>query len=190
MEVWKPVYGFEDSYEVSNLGRIRRVKPCRNQFDTPRVLSLTEQRGGYLGTILSDGKKRKMIKAHRAVAIAFIENPEEKLEVNHIDGNKKNNCVENLEWVTREENERHAHRLGLKNMDKIHAAAHTQTAYEKRDAKNRRPIIRDDGISYDSVTSAAEDLGVSVTAVSNHLRGKTKKCRGFKFRYINERKFK
>lgn len=92
-EVWKEITS--TGYEVSNLGRIRRGT---------RILAGSYHSDGYTFATISG----KQIPIHRFVANAFIPNPENKPEINHKDGNKKNNCVDNLEWVTRSENQKHA----------------------------------------------------------------------------------
>lgn len=107
VEVWKPVPGFEDSYEVSNFGRVRHV----------RVIVPRPSYNGYLRAALSYGKRRphqsKHALVHRLVAAAFIGPCPDGLQVNHIDGCKTNNAPENLEYVTPSENNLHANRLGL-----------------------------------------------------------------------------
>ena len=114
-EIWLPVNGYEGSYEVSNLGRVRTVE--KNIVDIngkhlqikSKILKSRLSDFGYPRVLLCE--KRKVV--HRLVAIAFIPNPENKAEVNHVDGCKTNNVVTNLEWVTREENMTHAFKTGL-----------------------------------------------------------------------------
>ena len=122
-EIWKPVVGYEDRYEVSNWGNVRSISrsqlvTCSNrtyaQSYAGRLLSCTPaSQSGYLMVWLQVAPKPKNATVHRLVAQAFIPNPENKSQVNHKDGNKHNNYVENLEWVTPSENVRHAYDNGL-----------------------------------------------------------------------------
>lgn len=103
-ESWKPVVGYEDIYEISDKGRLKSLVkgyPMLRKCSPHKTL-------GYPYTSLSDEGKTKMAYIHRLVAEAFIPNPQNKEEVNHKDGNKANNDISNLEWVTHQENMNHA----------------------------------------------------------------------------------
>ena len=119
-EIWKDIEGYEGLYQVSNLGRVRSLNRITNGKFGNRSLCLRKGRilkprkiSLYTGVYLSKNGHVKNYTIHRLVAQAFIPNPQNKLEVNHIDGNKLNNKVDNLEWATRSENEQHAYRTGL-----------------------------------------------------------------------------
>ena len=100
-EIWKDVKEFEGYYQISNFGRLKSFKVD----NAGKILKLTNRNGDYFSVVLCGiGKKNKSTRIHRLVAEAFIPNPENLPEINHIDGNKQNNCVDNLEWVTRQEN--------------------------------------------------------------------------------------
>lgn len=123
MENWLPVVGFEGLYEVSDRGRVRGVsrkiqylqagfRPATLRHKG-RVLSLFIDRQGYKRANINLAKVGNYSKlVHRLVAEAFIPNPMNKSEVNHIDNIKGNNRVANLEWVTRKENQQHAESIG------------------------------------------------------------------------------
>lgn len=106
-ERWLPVVGWEQYYVVSNYGRIRSLRSMK-------MRKLTNPSNGYLNVILSLCGKAKNVLIHRAVAQAFLPTDSDGMEVNHKDGNKHNNAVANLEWVTRSENSVHAFSLGLR----------------------------------------------------------------------------
>lgn len=114
MEVWKPIKGYEGLYEVSNYGNVRRVwRYGREWIGTCKP---KRTKDGYLETTLMKNSKPKYVRTHRLVATAFCDNPHNKKEVNHIDGNKRNNRADNLEWVTSSENQIHAYKLGLQKV--------------------------------------------------------------------------
>ena len=95
-EYWRAVSVFTN-YEVSSVGRIRNSK-------TGRVLKNQTRKDGYVGVLLSKDGKSKNLLTHRLVALAFIENPLEKPDVDHIDRNRANNSIDNLRWSTTSEN--------------------------------------------------------------------------------------
>lgn len=111
-EYFRPVKGFEGLYEVDVLGNVfnarskKKLTPCEDKF-------------GYMKLCLRKNGKAYQKKVHRIVAESFILNPLKKAQVNHIDGNKKNNCVWNLEWCTNSENMHHMYEMGLANGIKV-----------------------------------------------------------------------
>lgn len=122
-EIWKEIKGYEGMFAVSNLGRVkslaRRVSNHTGFINKPeRILKPIKDIKGYLRVYLSKNNKNKFTPIHRLVSFAFIPNPENKPQVNHIDGNKQNNHVENLEWCTNRENSIHAIRMGLNDHSK------------------------------------------------------------------------
>lgn len=108
-ENWRPVDGYEGCYEVSTFGNVRSVRK------SGKILVLNVTPKGYLRIALAREGVQKNFMVHRLVASAFIANDNEKPEVNHKDGDKKNNRVDNLEWVTTSENLIHAYETGLKS---------------------------------------------------------------------------
>lgn len=111
-EKWSAI---DSHYCVSTLGRIKSIR-------TGRILKPLKTTTGYYMIQLSNNGVKKQYKIHRLVASAFIENHENKPEVNHIDGNPLNNMVYNLEWVTRSENVKHAYEIGLNKKNRPVAA--------------------------------------------------------------------
>ena len=116
-EEWRPIFGYESYYEVSNLGRVRalaRTVLCRNQVCSflrtypAKLLPAHALEHGYMQVTLNKHGKSKAFLVHRLVAQAFLPNPDNKPEVNHKDRNGSNNAVSNLEWVTKLENMQHA----------------------------------------------------------------------------------
>lgn len=113
MEIWKTIPKFNNEYEISNLGRIRSTDSIIKRsngwpyFRKGKILKPSSKYGGYYKGAVCVNKKMISYKIHRLVAEVFIPNPENKEEVNHIDGNKLNNNISNLEWCTRQENIKH-----------------------------------------------------------------------------------
>jgi DNA-binding transcriptional regulator YiaG len=95
MEIWKPIAGWENAYEVSTYGNIRRI-------ETGRILK--PARGTYLGVVLCYAKKKHFLRIHTIVAKTFMDRPSNTTEIDHKDRNKYNNHVDNLRWVTKAEN--------------------------------------------------------------------------------------
>lgn len=115
-EIWKSVVGWEKTYEVSSFGRVKsfdRLVPAgwgSNRRATGRILTNTFSLG-YCYVFLSDANNRKRCRVHKLVLEAFVGPRPEKYVANHINGNKKDNRIENLEWVTSSENEYHSYRV-------------------------------------------------------------------------------
>lgn len=107
MEIYKTIEGFEN-YQVSNLGNIKSFN-----YGRENIIKTTKNKFGYLNLTLFKKGKRYYFSVHRLVATTFIQNPENKKQVNHINGVKTDNCVENIEWNTCKENMTHAFSVGL-----------------------------------------------------------------------------
>ena len=120
--IWKDIPEYEGLYQVSNFGEVKSLPKIRNIFNTyyfskEKILKHALNDSGYKIVVLAKNKKAKTLRVHRLVALAFIDNFENKPQVNHKDGNKLNNNVNNLEWCTNGENEKHAYKLGLKKLN-------------------------------------------------------------------------
>jgi hypothetical protein len=123
-ELWKPIKGFEQFYEASNLGRIKSIGRIVHQthmdkYKKERMMTPYLNPKKYLCTKLYDGfDNSKSFTIHKIIALTFLENPNNYIEVNHVDGNKVNNRVDNIEWCSRSHNVRETYRLGLKDPSK------------------------------------------------------------------------
>ncbi|WP_147539489.1 NUMOD4 motif-containing HNH endonuclease [Anaerotruncus rubiinfantis] len=161
IEEWKDVEGWP--YSVSSIGRVKN-----NQ--TGYVLKSQMMRNYYSVRLYRKGEC-KWKKVHRLVANAFIPNPSGKPEVNHIDGDKTNNRMENLEWVTASENQLHAiYILGKKSPPE----------HLRRMSEGNRKRIRclETGIVYSSLRSAEQDTGIFSTSISKCLSGTYQRAGG------------
>ena len=161
IEEWKDIKGYEGLYQVSNLGRVKSLK-----FDKERVLKQFPNKHGYLLVSLCKTGKQKSFAVHRLVALQFIPKVENKPEVNHVDEDKTNNMVSNLEWCTRKENVNHGTRTE-KYSKKVKAIDITNGEY------NYYPSIRECG----------RQLGIDGGSVSKYLNGKVRHVGGYVFEY-------
>lgn len=133
-EIWKDVVGFEGKYEVSNMGRVKSVARFRKSkggceaLIREKILTPKQNKSGYLTVHLRDSDVNKYPFIHRLVAEAFIINCENKNTVNHIDADKTNNCVTNLEWNTCTEQMQHA---VVNNLLEIRGAPKFTKVYKK-----------------------------------------------------------
>lgn len=126
-EEWKDIIGYEGYYQISNLGRVKSLERVvvaerpygkTNIYYKEKILKCTTNKcTGYCVVCITTNKKEKMMRVHRLIAIHFIDNSLNKTDVNHIDGNKVNNAIENLEWVSHRENMCHF-KKNIKNSSK------------------------------------------------------------------------
>lgn len=162
MEVWKPIENWP--YEVSDLGRVRRARAGTSTW-AGRILTPRVEPGGYLTVRLSDCDRCQNQKIHRLVLIAFAGPPPPGHEVNHLDGDKTNNRWPNLEWVTKQQNHRHATIHGLKARGERTASAKL-TQLQVRQIR----VLGSAGYSHGVL---ANHFGVSRTTVGNILHWHT-----------------
>ena len=171
-EIWLPIEGYENLYEVSNLGRVRRLESVVNgkagsKRKVPgKILKPRANKNGYLMIRLSKNSIYRPCYLHRLVSSAFIPNPDKKFQVNHLDEDKTNNTVENLEWCTAKENVNY----GTRN---------------KRTAeKLQKPVLCVElNQIFPSLNEAARQLGLSKGNISNVLAGRYKTTGGYHFEY-------
>ena len=180
-EIWKDIKGYEGLYQVSNLGRVKRIGKYKNQFNTEwesnKCLKMNKDRDGYCLVHLSKEGIVKCKKAHRLVAETFIENPENYEMINHKNEIKDDNRVENLEWCSHSENQKHALRTGL-NV-KPYAAGKYKKAVLQID-----PITKDVVTEFNSITAATLYFGkTNTTNIGNVLNGRHKIAYGVEWKY-------
>ena len=116
-EIWKDIEGYEGRYQVSNTGKVKSLR-------AKLVMKQKTNNCGYSEISLCVSQKRKSFLVHRLVALAFLPNYDNKKQVNHIDGNKKNNHTENLEWCTASGNMRHSLDMGLRDFSHLRGSRH------------------------------------------------------------------
>jgi len=163
MEIWKWVPGYEGKYKVSSRGRVKSVK--RKYVTVDRIFGKSLHRSGYFYVDLRKDQIKKHFLIHRLIGLAFIDNPFNKTDINHINGNKMDNRVENLEWVTRKENINHAISIGLWDLgeDNSQAKLSNKDVIDIRCRyKNRTDLQKD----------MAKEYGVSKSLINQIIKNK------------------
>lgn len=187
-ELYKDIPGYEGFYQVSNLGSIRSISRLVNSKEGQRkyrkegrVLKQHKTPSGYLRVELSTNGKAKKHPAHRLVAITFIPNPEDKPQVNHKDGIKTNNMVDNLEWATPSEQMQHAYNKNLiKHKSK---GAVGRLLGDHWGAKPIERISPDGTIKEYSCAKEAALEGFNYKDISAVCRGKRTHHKGYLWRF-------
>lgn len=195
-EVWKDIKDYEGLYQVSNMGRVKRVaryihsKPSRLHFNgekrwfKEKILKKYLGVMGYYRIALCKCNTQKSIRIHRIVAQTFIPNPNNKPHINHKDGNKLNNYVDNLEWVTPLENVKHAIKTGLMDSKML-------AKYSKKNLIKKVDMLTLDGEyirTFDSMHNVYKYFGKNYQGgISECCNGKRNKTLGYKWRF-NEKK--
>ena len=171
-EIWKDVVGYGGAYQVSNYGNVRNAKG--------NILKPQPRRHGYLSVWLYGGehlKERngKAFSIHRIVADAFLPNPDNLLEVNHIDENKQNNRADNLEWCSHKDNSNHGtrgERIGVANKNGARSKAICQYSLDGKFVAR-----------FESLHEADRQTGISYKSIWNALNGRDKTSHGYIWKY-------
>jgi hypothetical protein len=174
-EIWKQVEinGVIFDYQISNLGRLKSFKLWYPTLITPSEGIKIKGRNGYLAVSLrtSDRKKYHSIRIHRLVALAFLPNPDDLPQINHINGDKSDNRVENLEWCSALTNIRHSFETGLN----VGRKGKDNPLY----GRGRKVSLN--GIIYNSVAECARQNGLYRTSLQSELDGRMKTIKGIKY---------
>lgn len=185
-EEWKDIVGYEGIYRVSNQGKVLSLNygpKGKNHFinNSERVMRQTKSNCGYLQVMLYKDGKPKVKYVHRLVAEAFIEKVDGMNQVNHKDGDKTNNSVENLEWVSARQNTRHAINAGLRPVNQIIGKHGT-------DNPLTRTVIQCDTNGnvvkiWESCEAAAKYYSTSRNSIRRCINGHRKTHRGYLWKY-------
>ncbi len=176
-EIWKPIPNTDNRYEISNYGRARSWCNCNEgRRKEPRILKQgSTPHTGYKMIAIWNNGKHKTVNIHRAVAKLFIPNPENKRCVNHIDCDKENNHVNNLEWVTHAENTRHAIKNGIADVSGLgdrRGEAHGMAKLTKEAVIDIRKQAKERGRYYGQ-EELSERHGVCKGTIKDVVAGRT-----------------
>lgn len=191
MEIWKDVVGYEGLYQVSNLGRVKSLYRefwCGKDYNILKkypetILTIWLDNGGYEYVTFTRNSKSKKFKVHRLVGEAFIPNPENKPQIDHIDTIRTNNKVENLRWVTRSEN----------NLNPITLKRYSTTKMGDKNPfkKIKKKVFQIDNQTneivkiWDSAVDAAKGIGADSSNIYRVIYGEKNTCRGYKWKYAD-----
>ena len=172
-DTWSKIEGFPN-YSVSNTGRIR------NDVNG-KVKSTSCDSNGYNFVDLYNKGSRTKMRVHRLVGEAFVDNPENKPYINHKDGDKTNNSADNLEWVTKSENMKHAFRTGLAKPSRSMLGRKNPNAGRKG-----KPVrIIETGEEFSSITECEKAIDGNNGHICDCLSGRQQTHRGYHFEYVN-----
>lgn len=170
---WKPVIGYEEKYEVSSHGSVRSIdRTMTNALGQSRYYkgkTLKQRiRNGYPVVDLWNINP-KTVSVHRIVAEAFVPNPDNKPEVNHVNGTKTDNIATNLEWVSRSENAAHAYQSGLTHASPVYGSDNGNSRLNHKSAESIRKMSAEGKSSYE----IAKRFGVNPSTIQRVLRRET-----------------
>ena len=171
-EIWKDIEGFEGKYQISNMGRVKSLERIDNNNHPvkEKIMKSVKDSGGYLQVKLYKDGKYKSYLIHRLVASAFIPNPNNFFEVNHIDENKTDNRVDNLEWCDSKYNMNYGTRT-----KRASASCRKTILQFTKDGK----LVR----KWDSATQVERELGFHNSGICMCCKGKQKTCGGYRWKY-------
>ena len=168
IETWKDIFDYENIYQISNKGNVRNIR-------TNKMLKPCVNSDGYYTVLLSKDGKSKSFKVHRLVATHFLK--EVKIQVNHKNGIKTDNNVDNLEFVTMHENIIHSWISGL-SKGKYKNVGNRARRIIQIDKKTGAEIRE-----FNSIYEASENTGITHTSIQNCLKGRSNTSGGYKWKY-------
>ena len=188
-EEWRDIAGYEGKYMVSNTGKVKSL----NYSNTGKegILEAHANEKGYLRVMLCKDGKKKVYRVHRLVAQAFIPNPDNLPQVNHIDENKENNCMDNLEWVTCSENINHGTR-NQRVVEKLKGRKLSEESVKKVAEKLSKPVFSVDKVTgeiknFPSAIEASRQTGIDKGNITRCCQGKLKSAKGFYWHYVDDK---
>lgn len=184
IEIWKNIEGYPN-YQVSNMGRVKRLSTGYYRR-TEKILKPQLQNNGYLHIKLSQKDKTKCILVHRLVAQVFIPNPNNLPQVNHINENKTDNRVENLEWCTQKYNINYGN--GISKRVKTNKENGTYKKVGKGNTKSILQFSKDNSFirKWDSIIDVQRELGYDNRQICSCLKNRQKTAKGFKWVYADD----
>lgn len=170
---WKDIPSYENEYQINTNGDIKSLK-------TNKTLKwFINNKNGYAYVTLCKNNKRKCYRVHKLVAITYLKNTNNKSEINHINGNKLDNRIENLEWCSSSENQKHAYKIGLQ-----------KPIMSKNNKLSKKTIQYDLDYNiikiWDSLSDIVRELNIKKQYISACCLGKIKKTCNYIFKYVEE----
>lgn len=176
-EVWKDIEGYEGIYQISNLGAVKSLArvDAKGNNRVEKILKGIPTSDGYLRVHLCINTKRIKKPIHRLVAETFIPNPDNKPQVNHIDEDKTNNTLDNLEWVTAKENVNHGTAISRR--------AYKQRLSQKGKVVTAIDIATGEHNTYTSMKECARCLNINAAGIYQVLKGNYRHVKGYTFKH-------
>lgn len=180
---WKDIVGYENEYQINQFGEIRTLKDSSKLKKYDVLKPQISKRNGYVYQMLYKNGKEKLLRVHRLVAMVFLPNPNNLPQVNHKDGNKQNNSVDNLEWCEQSDNMKHAYKNGLQipSENQRKAIINTNKLKQKKVCQ-----IKDGEVinTFSGISEASRQTKISISCISRCCNLKRKSTNGYEWRFL------